>query len=325
VPATPIPNPTSAVVPDFTLTGKIIIDGSSTVFPITEAVSNAFALFAPGVQVQLGVSGTSGGFKKFCQGETDISDASRPITQSEIQLCKANGIDFVELPVAFDGISVIVHADNQWAGCMTVAELKQLWEPAAEGVIKKWNQIRIGWPDHPVALYGPGNDSGTYDYFTTAIVGQASKSRTDYTGSEDDYLLAQDIASNPDGLGFFGFAYYREYIGRLRIVAIDAGDGRGCITPSEETIANGSYQPLSRPLFVYVRADALTRPELQTFIHFYLDNAEQLVRQARSIPLSAGIYTLVSKRAEARRIGSVFKGGPQIGVSIEKLLRLEQQ
>jgi phosphate transport system substrate-binding protein len=316
---------TPDVTPDPALAGEIVIDGSSTVFPITEAVSNAFRPIAPGVQVRLGVSGTSGGFRKFCNGETNISDASRPIKQNEAAECKAHGIEFVELPIAFDGISVVVHRQNQWAGCMTVAELKQLWEPAAEGNVLRWSQIRTGWPERPIALYGAGGDSGTYDYFTSAIVGAEGQSRHDYTGSEDDYLLVQGIAGNPNALGFFGFSYYRENTDQLRIVAIDAGDGRGCVMPSEETILGGTYQPLSRPLFVYVRADALDRAEVRAFIDFYVRNAPRLVREARYVPLPMSVYALVEKRASERRIGSAFRGDVQIGVSVAELLRLEER
>jgi phosphate transport system substrate-binding protein len=298
-----------------------VIDGSSTVFPITEAASIAFRNYAPQVEIHLGVSGTGGGFTKFCAGATVISDASRPITQAEAEACAKAGVAYVELPIAFDGITVMVHPDNTWATCVTVAELKALWEPAAAGKVSRWSQVRAAWPDKPLALYGAGADSGTYDYFTQAVVGTAKSSRKDYTASEDDYLLAQDLAADPSGLGFFGYAYYVEYKGQLRDVAVD--NGSGCVAPSQETIANGSYQPLSRPIFLYVRADALDRPELQAFVAFYLANGSALVREARYISLPDKVYALVAQRLDRRITGSVFSGGSQVGVSIEDVLRLE--
>jgi len=306
------------------LGGTVVIDGSSTVFPITEAVAAEFRAAAPGVAVQLGVSGTGGGLKKFCAGEIDVAEASRPIKLEEEAACAANGIGFIEVPLAFDGISVVVHRDNTWADCLTRAELKRLWEPAAAGAITTWRQLRPEWPDTPIQLYGAGADSGTFDYFTSAIVGSEGASRNDYIGSEDDYLLAQDIAGTPGALGFFGYAYYREYQDRLKLVAIDAGDGN-CVTPDEQSIAAGDYQPLSRPMFMYVRPDALDRPEVAAFIEFYLADLARVVRQVRSVPLPARAYELAAERLSQRRLGSIFGGGSQIGVSIERLLELESK
>lgn len=303
------------------LRGTIVIDGSSTVFPITEAAALGFREMARGVDIRLGVSGTGGGFAKFCAGETAVSNASRPIKQSEAEQCAAAGIAYVELPVAFDGISVVVHAENTWAVCMSVAELRQLWEPAADQRVTRWSQIRSFWPDLPISLYGAGADSGTYDYFTQAIVGEEGVSRSDYTASEDDYLIAQDVAEDRGGLAFFGYAYYREYADRLRVVAID--NGQGCITPDLTTIADTSYQPLSRPIFIYVRADALDRPEVRAFIDFYLANGPALVESARYIPLPRRAYDLAIRRVERRLTGSVFAGGSQVGISFEQLLELE--
>lgn len=303
------------------LRGTIVIDGSSTVFPITEAAALGFRDLAVGVDIRLGVSGTGGGFAKFCAGATTISNASRPIKQSEAAECAAAGIAYIELPVAFDGISVVVPAENTWAVCMSVAELRQLWEPAAEGAITRWSQIRPAWPDLPISLYGAGADSGTYDYFTQAIVGEEGLSRSDYTASEDDYLIAQDVAEDRGGLAFFGYAYYREYVDQLRVVAID--NGQGCVAPDLTTIADTSYQPLSRPIFIYVRADALDRPEVRAFVTFYLANGAALVESARYIPLPPRAYELAARRVERRLTGSVFAGGSQVGVSIERLLELE--
>lgn len=303
------------------LSGNITIDGSSTVFPITEAASAQFRALAPGVSINLGVSGTGGGFRRFCTGETDISDASRPIKADEAAACADAGVAFVELPVAYDGISVVVHASNSWASCFTTAELRRIWEPAAAGVISSWRDIRPDWPDRPLTLYGAGPDSGTYDYFSAAIMGTEDTMRADYTGSEDDYLLAQDLSEDPGGLAFFGYAYIVEHARSLRAVAID--NGAGCVAPSEVTIADGSYQPLARPIFIYVRADALDRPEVAAFVRFYLANAEALVRGARSIPLPPRVYELVVARAERRITGSVFPGDVAVGLSIEQLLELE--
>lgn len=317
------PRPTLEPTRAAALAGTIVIDGSSTVFPITEAVAAEFRAAAPGVEVQLGVSGTGGGFKKFCAGEIDIAEASRPIKRDEEAACAANGIGFIEIPVAFDGISVVVHRDNTWADCLTVAELKRLWEPAATGVITTWRQLRPEWPATPIQLYGAGADSGTFDYFTSAIVGSEGASRSDYTGSEDDYLLAQDIAGNPGALGFFGYAYYREYQDRLKLVAVDAG--AGCVTPAEETIASGGYQPLARPMFAYVRPEALDRPEMAAFVEFYLADLARIVEQVRSVPLPARAYELAALRISQRRLGSIFGGGSQIGISIERLLELESK
>ncbi|ACL23434.1 PstS family phosphate ABC transporter substrate-binding protein [Chloroflexus aggregans] len=327
LPATSPPSPTATLLlpeVDFSsLSGEIKIDGSSTVFPITERVALAFNELSPQVTIRLGVSGTGGGFSRFCAGETDISNASRPIKQSEMETCTANGITFVELPVAFDGLSVVVHPQNDWVQCLTVAELKRMWSPEAETVITRWNQIRADWPDAPLHLYGAGTDSGTYDYFTSAIVGQEGISRRDYTASEDDYLLAQDVAGDQFGLGFFGYAYYAEYADRLRAVAID--NGNGCVAPSIETISNGQYQPLARPIFIYVRADRLARAEVRTFVDLYLQNGSLFASQALYVPLPSTAYELALRRVERRRTGSIFSGGSQVGLSIEQLLQLEDR
>jgi phosphate transport system substrate-binding protein len=317
--ATPLPEPTTR--PD--LSGEIIIDGSSTVYPITELAMQQFAEIAPNVRIQLGVSGTGGGFKKFCAGITDISDASRPIKPDESEICRANGIEFVEIPVAFDGISVIVNPENRWVQCMTVDELKQMWAPDSEGKIVTWKQIRADWPDQPFKLYAPGIDSGTHDYFTAAIVGKEDASRNDYIGSEDDYILMQRVIEEKNGIAYVGFAYYQEYTDKVGVVAVDGGNG--CVSPSIETITNGTYTPLARPLFIYVRNDRLDRPEVEAFVTFYIDNAADLVQAARYIPLPPRVYELVKQRVVKRTTGSVFSEGIQVGVSIETLLMLEDK
>ena len=274
--------------PTATLKGNIKVDGSSTVFPITEAVAEEFRTVHPKVKTTIGVSGTGGGFKKFSRGETDISDASRPIKQKEIDACKANKITYVELTVAYDGLAVLINPKNDWVDFFTVEELKKLWEPAAQGKIMKWNQIRAGWPDKEIHLFGPGVASGTYDYFTEAIVGESGSSRGDFTASEDDNVLVQGIVGDKYGLGFFGLAYYAENKDRLKLVGVD--NGNGAVKPSLETVKNGSYSPLSRPLFIYVNSTAVARPEVISFIDFYLENAPQLSKEVGYIPLPASEY-----------------------------------
>jgi phosphate transport system substrate-binding protein len=306
--------------------GTILVDGSSTVAPITMAVAEEFQKQYPEVRVPVGISGTGGGFKKFCNGETDISDASRPIKESEVELCKKNGIEYIELPVAFDGLAVMVNPSNDFVSCLTVEELKKTWEPAAEGTITKWNQIRADFPNQPLSLYGAGVDSGTYDYFTQAIVGKEGESRGDFLPSEDDNVLVQGIAGDPNALGFFGLAYYEENKDKLKLVAIDSGDGN-CVLPSIETVVNGTYQPLSRPLFIYVNRQRVDqKDEISTFIAFYLQNAGQLVLDVGYIPLTPEIYQLAQQRYDKRITGSIFEGvGSTVGVSLADLLAKESQ
>jgi phosphate transport system substrate-binding protein len=332
---TPGPTPTPKVVvtvirevvtpPPGPVEGTILVDGSSTVAPITMAVAEEFQKLYPQVRVPVGISGTGGGFKKFCNGETDISDASRPIKQSEADTCAQNNIEYIELPIAFDGLAVMVHPSNDFVTCLTVEELKKIWEPEAEGKITNWSQVRPGFPDRPLTLYGPGVDSGTFDYFTEAIVGKAQASRGDFLPSEDDNVLVQGIAGDPNALGFFGLAYYEENKDKLKLVAIDAGDGN-CVYPTLETVASGTYKPLSRPLFIYVnRARADEKDEIGLFVKYYLENAKTLVLDVGYIPLTDELYSLALQRYEKRIVGSVFKGGgPQIGVTLEDLLRAEQ-
>lgn len=301
--------------------GLVVIDGSSTVFPITEAVAREFEAQFQGALVQLGVSGTGGGFRKFCAGETAISDASRPIKSEEAEACAKAGISFIELPVGFDGLTFVVHRNNTWAACMTVDELRRLWQPAAEGKILRWSDLRPGWPQRQIQLYGPGRDSGTFDYMTSALVGQEGSARHDFVGSEDDYLLAQNVAAEKDALGFFGFAYYREYQDTLRAVAIDAG--AGCVMPDEQSINLGSYRPLSRPVFIYVSLAALEQEEVRNFTRFYLEVAPRLVAAVKYVPLPARAYALAQTRLSRRITGSLFSGGSQVGISIEELLDME--
>lgn len=302
---------------------RIAIDGSSTVFPITEAAAEEFQKVNP-ARVMIGVSGTGGGFKKFCSGETAITGASRPIKPSEVKLCSEKGVEYIELPVAYDGIAIVTHPDNKELNHLTVAELKTMWAPEAQGKITRWSHVRTGLPDKELHLFGPGVDSGTYDYFTKAIVGTEHASRGDFTSSEDDNVLVQGIATDPSALGFFGFAYYAENKDRLKLIPIDDGkddNGAGPIAPSMITVANGTYQPLSRPVFIYVSKQAAERPEIQQFVDFYFKNADALVKEVGYIPLPPRAYSLASKRFIDRKTGSVFAGkGSKVGVSVEDLL-----
>ena len=278
--------PTTATQPSERLSGTVEVDGSSTVFPISEAMAEEFGKEARDVRVTVGVSGPGGGFKRFCSGETDINDASRPIRDSEAQACGDAGVEWTELKIAFDGLSVLVNPDNDFVDCLTVEELKRVWEPDSR--MKSWNGVRPEFPDQHLSLYGPGTDSGTFDYFTEAIVGKEDASRSDYTASEDDNTLVQGVAGDKGALGYFGFAYYEENSDKLKLVAVDGGSG--CVLPSAETIRNGTYAPLSRPLFLYVKKAALQRPEVASFLRFYLENASLLVEDVGYVPLPDADY-----------------------------------
>ncbi len=297
------------------------IDGSSTVFPITEAVAEEFQKQPGAAKVTVGISGTGGGFRKFCAGETDISNASRPILQREIDTCKNNGISYIELPVAYDALSVVVNPQNDWASSITVAELKKIWEPAAQGTITKWNQVRPSWPDLPLVLFGPGADSGTFDYFTEAIVGRSKSSRTDYTGSEDDNVLVQGVSRDKSAIGYFGLAYYEPNKSRVKGVAID--NGKGAVFPSKQTVLDGTYQPLSRPLFIYVNASSARKPEVKAFVEFFMRNGEKLANEVGYIGLPQRAYTTSLGRFRAGRRGTIFGGKESVGLTIEDLMNRE--
>ncbi|PSB00963.1 PstS family phosphate ABC transporter substrate-binding protein [Merismopedia glauca] len=294
------------------------IDGSSTVFPITEAVAEEFQKSKQGgVKVTVGISGTGGGFKKFCNGETDISNASRPISAKEIEACKKAGIKYIELPVAYDALTVVVNPKNDAVSNMTVADLKKIWEPAAQDTIKSWKQVKEEWSDTPLKLYGPGADSGTFDYFTEAIVGKSKSSRTDFTASEDDNVLVQGVSKNKGALGYFGYAYYEANKSRLKAVAIDG------ILPSRKTVEDGTYKPLSRPIFIYVSAKAAERDEVKSFVEYYLNNAPNLVAEVKYIPLPTKAYEIATKHFKDRKLGTVFAGESAVGLKIEELLQRE--
>jgi phosphate transport system substrate-binding protein len=282
------------------LAGRVEIDGSSTVFPIQEAIAEEFQAANPNVRVSVGISGTGGGFKRFCAGETDISDASRPIKQSEIDACAAAGIEFTEIPLAWDGLSVITSPENDFAQCLTVDELKRIWEPGTS--VTTWRDVRSEWPSEDIRLYGPGTDSGTFDYFTEAVVGEAGASRPDYQASEDDNILVQGVSGDRYSLGYFGYAYYAENQGRLKLLDVDGGNG--CVAPSDQTIADGTYAPLSRPLFVYVRHAAVSRPEVRAYLEFLVGNAAEVVPSTGYHPLTAEEYVADMAKLTALTGGS---------------------
>ncbi|SDL61394.1 phosphate ABC transporter substrate-binding protein, PhoT family [Salinimicrobium catena] len=270
-------------------TSSINIDGSSTVYPVTEAIAEEYRSEDPDVDVTIGVSGTGGGFKKFGRGETDISNASRPIKEDEKKIAEQNNIDFIELEVAYDGLAVVVNPENDWVDCFTVEQLKKIWEPGAQGTITHWNQINPEWPNEEIHLFGPGVASGTFDYFTEAIVGESGSSRGDYTASEDDNVLVQGVSGDKYGLGFFGLAYYEENEDKLRMVAVDGGEG--CVEPSTQTVSDGSYAPLSRPLFVYVNSSSIqNNPKVVDFMNFYLNEAPSLLKDVGYVPLTPEEY-----------------------------------
>ncbi|MBI5612101.1 MAG: PstS family phosphate ABC transporter substrate-binding protein [Gammaproteobacteria bacterium] len=299
------------------------VDGSSTVFPITEAVAEDFQKANKGLKVTVGISGTGGGFKKFCRGEIDIADASRPILKQEMEACNKAGIQYIELPVAYDALTVVINKNNGWLKSITVAELKKMWEPAAQGKIMKWSEINPKWPDAKLALFGAGSDSGTFDYFTEAVNGKAKASRGDYTASEDDNVLVQGVARDKNAIGYFGLAYYVENQDKLKAVAIVEKDGKPAVLPALDTVMNGSYQPLSRPIFIYVNTKSAARPEIKSFVEFYLKQAPTLVKEVKYVPLPDKAYTLAAANFKNGKIGTVFGGVAEVGVRIEDLLKRE--
>jgi phosphate transport system substrate-binding protein len=274
-----------ATEPAEQLSGSIEADGSSTVGPFTTYAAELFQQENPEVQVTVGISGTGGGFERFCAGETDLSNASRPIDEEEVAICEENGIDYVELHVVNDGLAVVVNPENDWAECLTVEELNKVWRPEAEGEITNWSQIRDGFPDVPLALAGAGTDSGTFDYFTEVINGESGVTRTDYTASEDDNVTVQAVEGDTGGMGYFGLSYVGENEGRVKAAAIDDGDGE-CVLPSTETVQDGSYTPLGRPLFIYAKQESFTRPEVQAFMQFTLDRNAEIAEGALYVPLT---------------------------------------
>jgi phosphate transport system substrate-binding protein len=312
----------------------VTMDGSSTVYPISKAIAASFEKREPvkvdvkvAMKVALGISGTGGGFRRFCDGQVDIANASRPITEDEEKLCARNAIEFIELPIAYDGLAVVVNPANTWAADITIEELGRLWDPAAEAKITRWSQVRPSWPDEPLHLFGAGTDSGTYDYFSEAV-GHKGGLRKDFTASENDDVLVNGVAADRLALGFFGLAYLRNSKERLKVLPVDDGkaeNGNGPITPSEESVYAGTYQPLSRPLFIYVSKRALARREVELLTTYYVVNGAKFTRRVGYVPLPENAYILAQKRLNAKRTGSMYaKGDVRIGVSIEQFLAKEQ-
>lgn len=299
------------------------IDGSSTVYPITEAVAEEFQKAEKNaVKVTVGISGTGGGFKKFCHGETDIADASRPILKQEMEACAAAGIRYFELPVAFDALTVVVNPKNAFIRQLTVAELKKLWEPAAQGKVTRWNQVNPAWPDAPIKLFGAGSDSGTFDYFTEAVVGKAKSSRGDYTASEDDNVLVQGVTQDANALGYFGYAYYAENTGKLKAVPVVNPKGKA-VVPSKDNVINGSYEPLSRPIFIYVSEKGWQRAEVKKFVEFYMKHGAKLSKEVKYVPLPEKAYTGNLDHLTKGKLGTVFGGNAEVGITIDELMKRE--
>jgi phosphate transport system substrate-binding protein len=300
----------------------IKIDGSSTVFPITEAIAEEFQKQTP-VKVTVGISGTGGGFKKFVRGEIDISNGSRPILKEEMDQARANGIEYIELPVAFDALTVVINNQNTWVTSMTVAELKKIWEPGAQGKITHWNQVRPEWPNEKIALFGAGADSGTFDYFTEAIVGKAKSSRGDYTASEDDNVLVQGVEGNKFALGYLPYAYFAPHSSRMKAVGIEWEKNKvtGPIMPSPENVLAGTYNPLSRPLFIYISRKSLDKPAVKEFADFYLKNVGTLAKEVKYLPLPETAYQMATERLRTMQTGTGFGGVPEVGLPVEEILK----
>jgi phosphate transport system substrate-binding protein len=299
------------------------IDGSSTVFPVTEAVAEDFQKAKKQqIKVTVGISGTGGGFKKFCRNEIDISNASRPILKAEMADCAKAGIEYIELPVAFDALTVVINPKNTFIKQLTIAEMKKMWEPAAQGKVTRWNQVNPAWPDQPMKLFGPGADSGTFDYFTEAVVGKSKSSRGDFTASEDDNVLVTGVSRDVNGLGYFGFAYYVENKDKLKAVPIVNEKGQA-VAPSMEAVEKGTYTPLARPIFIYVNTKSLGKPEVKEFVEYYMKNGAKLSREVKYVPLPEIAYKTAWEHVQKGKKGTVFGGVAEVGVTIEELLRRE--
>jgi phosphate transport system substrate-binding protein len=306
-----------------TTSGNINIDGSSTVFPISEKIAEDFGKANPGKRAAVATSGTGGGFKKFCRGETDISNASRPILQKEIDDCKAKGIEFLEIPIAYDAITVVVNPANTWAKTMKVEDLKKMWGKDAMSKVKTWKEVNPSFPDAKLTLFGPGPASGTFDYFTEAINGKAKEGRGDYTATEDDNVIVKGVTSDKNSLGYFGFAYYEANKAKLAAVGIDSG--KGAVLPSVETVKNGTYTPLSRPLFIYVSSKSLDKPDVKAFVDYFLAQVPTASAAKKYIPLPENAYTKITEKVKAKKLGTVFGGKEAIGLKIDEILSKESK
>ncbi len=306
----------------------IKIDGSSTVFPVTEAVSEEFQKEKKGaVQITVGISGTGGGFKKFCRGETDVQNASRPILEKEMEECRKSNVKYFELPVGFDAIAVVVNPKNDWLKSITVEELKAMWQPEAQGKIKTWKQVNPAWPDQELKLYGAGADSGTFDYFTEAVTGKSKASRGDYTASEDDNTLVLGVSNDKGALGFLPLSYYESNKAKLKLIPVVGGEKapkkNAAVSPTKKTVIDGSYYPLSRPIFIYVSEASYKKPEVKEYAEFYLKNATALVSQVNYIPLPEKAYKTGADHLKKNKLGTAFGGHPEVGMTIEQILKKE--
>jgi phosphate transport system substrate-binding protein len=303
--------------------GTINIDGSSTVFPISEAIAEGFGKSNPGKKASVASSGTGGGFKKFCRGETDISNASRPILQKEIDACKEKGIEYLEIPIAYDALTVVINPANTWATNLKVAELKKMWDKDAMGKVMKWKDVNPAFPDAKMALYGAGTSSGTFDYFTEAINGKAKEGRGDYTASEDDNVIVKGVMSDKNALGYFGYSYYEANKTKLKAVGIDSG--KGPVLPSIETVKNGTYTPLARPLFIYVSSKALDKPGMKEFVDYFMAQIPKVSAETKYIPLPDNAYAKITEKVKAKKLGTVFGGKEAIGLKIDEILAKESK
>lgn len=297
------------------------VDGSSTVFPITEGIAEDFQKKTK-IKATVGISGTGGGFKKFCRGEIDVQNASRPITAKEMEDCKAAGITYYELPVAFDALTVIIHPSNTWAQRLTVEQLKRMWEPAAQGKITNWNQVDPSFPNRPLKLFGAGSDSGTFDYFTEAVNGKSKASRGDYAATEDDHVTIKGVTADQGALGYLGYAYYAENASKLKAVAVTNDKGQA-VAPSEKSVMDGSYNPLSRPIFIYVAVKSMDKPEVKQFVEFYMANAAKISKEVKYVPLPDKVYKANLDHIARKRVGTIFGGKNEIGLTVEELVKRE--
>jgi len=308
-----LPSPVGAVE-------VVKIDGSSTVYPITEAVAEEFQK-ATGTKVTVGISGTGGGFKKFTRRETDVQDASRPIKEEEVKAAKEGGVEYLELPIAYDALTVVVNAKNDWMDSIKISDLKKIWEPEAQGKITKWNQIRPEWPAKEIKLYGAGSDSGTFDYFTEAVNGKSKSSRGDYTASEDDNVLVQGVEGDRYAMGYMGYSYYAAHQKRLKALGIEwDAKGKPAVKPYEEAVLFGTYNPLARPLFIYVNVKSLEKPEVKKFVEFYVKNVDRLAKEVKYIPLPEDAYGKVKARLDKMEKGTAFLHQSDLAVPIGEIL-----